>query len=202
MAEESFLLMSLSDSKSKKLAQVISNDTSRKILEYLTKKNATETELAKDLSIPLSTVHYNLKHLLKAKLVKSDEYHYSKKGKEVNHYALANKYIIITPGKVSGIRSKLKSILPVGIMVVATAGLLQFLPGFTTQSSTAGLMADAQKEMVRGTVMEASAPAMQQNIIQNTVQNPLMQNIGLWFLTGALFAILAFFLFEWIRSRK
>ena len=73
MAEESFLLVSLEEEKSKKLAQVLSNDTSRKILDLLSKKDLlTETDISKELSLPLSTVHYNLSHLVTSGLV-SDE---------------------------------------------------------------------------------------------------------------------------------
>jgi len=68
MTEESFMLVSLKESKAKKLAEVIGNDTCRKILDFLaSKKSATETEISKDLNIPISTVHYNLKHLLKVR---------------------------------------------------------------------------------------------------------------------------------------
>ena len=98
MTKKSFLLVSLKEDKAKKLAEVISNKTCRKILDYLAdKKDATESAIAKDLNIPISTVHYNMKALMTARLVKSDEYHYSEKGKEVSHYRLANQYVIIAP---------------------------------------------------------------------------------------------------------
>ena len=37
--EETFILLSLEEQQSKELAQVISNETARKILDYLGKKN-------------------------------------------------------------------------------------------------------------------------------------------------------------------
>ncbi len=124
MAEESFLMFSLKDEKSKKLAQVISNNTSRKILNELSKKSMTETELSKFLSLPISTVHYNLKALEEAKLIQADEFHYSEKGKEVNHYTVTNKLVIIAPKSEDNIWSKLKSMLvALGISVVATGAL-------------------------------------------------------------------------------
>ena len=116
MSKTSFLLVSLKEDKAKELAQVISNESCRKILDYLAdKEDATETELAKALGIPISTVHYNLKHLVNGGLVSVEEFHYSEKGKEVNHYKLANKYIIIAPKTTYGIKEKLKSILPVSL---------------------------------------------------------------------------------------
>ena len=88
------MVVSLKESKTKKLAQVITNDTSVKILDFLANRdNATETEIANALKAPISTVHYNLQALMDTRMVKWDEFHYSEKGKEVRHYTLANRYI-------------------------------------------------------------------------------------------------------------
>ena len=73
--KETFLMVSLEEDKAKKLAQVLSNDTSRKILDHLSNKKATETELSKELNLPISTVHYNLRHLLASRLVEAGEFH-------------------------------------------------------------------------------------------------------------------------------
>ena len=126
MGKKSFLLVNLQEDKAKKLAQVMSNDSCRKILDFLTEKEGTESEISAKLDIPLSTVHYNLQHLQKAGLVVAEEYHYSEKGKEVNHYKLANKYIIIAPKSTYGISEKLKSILPVGLIALGGAFILGF----------------------------------------------------------------------------
>ena len=93
MAKEKFVLVSLKEEKAKELAQIIANESCRKILDYLAEKEATESELAEKLNLPISTVHYNLQHLIEGSLVTVEEFHYSEKGKEVNHYKLANKYI-------------------------------------------------------------------------------------------------------------
>tara|TARA_Y100000310_G_scaffold296626_1_gene329014 strand:+ start:4454 stop:4765 length:312 start_codon:yes stop_codon:yes gene_type:complete len=95
MANKNFLLLSLEDSKAKKVANIVSNDSCRKILDYLSEhETSTESELAEKLEIPISTVHYNLQQLMESDLITAEEFHYSKKGKEVSHYKLANKYII------------------------------------------------------------------------------------------------------------
>ena len=76
-------MVSLEEGKAKELAEVITNDTSRKILNYLAdQEDVVETDLAKELGLPLSTVHYNLQKLVKAGLVATEEFHYSKKGRE------------------------------------------------------------------------------------------------------------------------
>ena len=64
MTKEKFLLVSLQEDKAKKLAQVVTNDNCRRILDYLADREATETDLAKKLNLPISTVHYNLKQLV------------------------------------------------------------------------------------------------------------------------------------------
>ncbi|MFC2136447.1 ArsR/SmtB family transcription factor, partial [Bacteroidota bacterium] len=124
--KESFLLVSLNESKAKELAQVVTNDTCRKILNYLADNEATESEIAKELSLPISTVHYNLQQLIKGSLVIVDEFHYSEKGKEVNHYKLANKFIIIAPKSTWGLKEKLKKVLPITAIVVVASFAVQF----------------------------------------------------------------------------
>jgi len=126
MTKEKFILVSLKDEESKKLAQIITNDTSRKILDYLADKETTESELAEKLGIPISTVHYNLQALVKGRLVEAEEYHYSEKGKEVLHYKLANKYIIIAPKSTFGIKERLKKILPVGLIALTGSFFVYF----------------------------------------------------------------------------
>ena len=64
MEDNTFMMVSMKDSKS--VADALSNKTSQKILQYLTeKKEATESELAEKLEIPLPTIHYNIQQLKK-----------------------------------------------------------------------------------------------------------------------------------------
>jgi DNA-binding transcriptional ArsR family regulator len=183
MAKKSFLLVSLNENKAKKLAEVISNNTCRKMLDFLAEKNdVTESDIAKALNIPLSTVHYNMKALVEARLVKSDEYHYSEKGKEVSHYKLANQYVIIAPeGEKHLLREKLRSIIPTALIMGAAAGIIKiFSGGFLAAQETAAPMmlksavgSGAAEEGVRAVAYEAtnavadeavaeSAPALMQ----------------------------------------
>ena len=201
MAKESFLLVSLKGSKAKKLAQVISNETSRKILDYLAEnKKATESELSKELSLPISTVHYNIKHLVEAKLLKADEFHYSDKGKEVNHYSLTNKYIIIAPESTTpGIKDRLKSILPVALIALATAGIMQILSKyysglgyFASKSAQAPMAAEAGGDLVLGA----------ERVVVQAPVTMAGTNFVLWFLIGAVFVILVYLFVEWLRNRK
>ena len=78
MAKEKLLLINLNEQKTKKISEIISSNTSRKILDYLADKDDTEQNISKNLNIPISTVHYHLQKLVEAQLVIIEEFHYSK----------------------------------------------------------------------------------------------------------------------------
>lgn len=207
MTEESFLLMNLKEDQAKKLAQVISNDSCRKILDFLTHNdNATESQLSEELKIPISTVHYNLQHLQKSKLVKVDEFHYSKKGKEINHYKLAKKFIIIAPEESSpGLMDKLKSILPLGIFAIIGTGVIQIYQYLQNQGLglTSSDMVVKSANFVSNSRMAEAVP----QAIQTTTQSlPAPQassepNLALWFLAGSVFMILIILIFNLIKKK-
>ena len=48
MAKKNFLLLSMEDSKIKKISNVISNESCRKLPDFLSEKEATESELAEN----------------------------------------------------------------------------------------------------------------------------------------------------------
>ncbi len=90
MPKSNFLLVDLNEPKVKKLAETITSKISRKILNHLAEKEDTEQNISKSLAMPISTVHYHLQRLQEANLVKVEGYHYSPKGREVNHYNAQN----------------------------------------------------------------------------------------------------------------
>src|SRR3990167_9878441 len=137
MTNKNFLLLSLEDSKTKKIANVVSNESCRKILDYLAKKEATESELAEKMQMPISTIHYNLQQLMETGLIITEEFHYSEKGKEVLHYKLANKYIIISPKGTYGLKEKLKGILPTALITLGTAGIIQLFSKYFSKGTVA-----------------------------------------------------------------
>lgn len=134
---EKYVLMDLKDKSSKELATVLSSPTAKKILDLLSEKNKlSESDISKELSIPISTVHYNLSILCKAKLVEVREFHYSEKGREVNHYSLANKLIIIAPSKVDdSMKNRIKDLflsIVFGVFFIGV-GALSFLKAKSLQ---------------------------------------------------------------------
>jgi len=196
MAKNKLLLVDLNDKKTKKLAETITSSTSRKILDYLADKDDTEQNMAKELRIPISTIHYHLQKLVEASLVVADEFHYSKKGREVNHYKLANKYIIITPKKITGIKQKLKNILPVGLVILGVSGIIKLATQFTTRSMGA-------TPLMEKAVMTAPTAAKMKMDAVGAVENAMYASppdIALWFLIGGMSAVLVYVLVVLVRS--
>ena len=208
MADKSFVLMSLKEDKVKKMTQVLNNDTCRKILEYLSQnERATATEISKNLNLAMSTVHYNLKQLSDNGLVTSDEYHYSEKGKEVIHYGLANKYIIIAPKEDKSIMDKIKGFLPITLITAGAGALLYFIE---TQWTNILKLMPFQKEMlleeyaadalVRTNDFAEPAMAMTETV---TITEPTTgMLIAPWFIAGAAFAILLMVAYDLTRKNK
>ena len=198
---KNFLLLSMEDEKIKKISNVISNESCRKILDYLADKEATESELSAKLNIPISTVHYNLQQLMETGMIDAEEYHYSQKGKEVNHYRLANKYIIIAPKKTFGIKEKLKSILPVALIAGGAALVLRYSQKFFASGSVTKIFENSKQILVRETIItqqaldsvggaqssanSIAAPAMSQGVsAAKTFQAPQLINKTTEYLTA------------------
>ena len=118
-----------------------------------------------------------------------EEFHYSPKGREVNHYKLANKYIIIAPQKISGLREKLKGILPVGLVVLGISGIIKIIT-LTKEKTFSGAneMLKAAPVFTEDRMLEAGL-----EINQLTAAAPLLPpsapDYALWFLIGAVSAI-------------
>lgn len=135
--DKKFIMMNIDDESSKKVAEVISNPTCKKILNYIAdNKEKSEEDIAKDLGIPINTVEYNLKKLLDSGLVeKSNKFFWSKRGKKINLYKPANRHIIISPKKRPDM-NLLKSIVPVIIALVVVIAAILLLQNPQTQTQT------------------------------------------------------------------
>ncbi len=192
MAKSNFLLVDLNEPKTKKLAETITSDTSRKILNHLAEKEETEANIAKMLDLPISTVHYHLQKLQEAHLITAKEFHYSQKGREVLHYKLANKYIIIAPQHVSGLKEKLKGILPTVIVALGISAIIKFI-----QSSSQAVPA---MEAIESVTADA-APQFAMKAAEIIPQAVTQPDIALWFLVGSFTALLIYVIVELIKEK-
>ena len=159
--------LQLSQGKAKRVAQLLANETSAKIMDSITKDSKPESQISKELKIPLSTVHHNIQQLREAGLVTSDEYTYSEKGKEVRHYKLASEHVVITTNPLA--TTALLSGLGLSLLVAAIFYLQQ--PAVEETKMLAARSMDAAEG-----AMMAAAP------VQEAISRPV---VWPWILLGA-----------------
>jgi len=182
MSSEKYILFSLDDDKSKKLGEAISNSTCKKILGLLSEKELSEEDISKELKIPLTTTEYNLKKLLHSGLIeKSENFFWSKRGKKILTYKVANKLIVISPKK-SNVYSKLKSIVP----VVLISGIFTFL--ISIYSRTQNFSQDILLKT--------------ENSLAGAQQISTFSSSGnwIWFLAGWFSFMIIFLIWNWRRN--
>jgi DNA-binding transcriptional ArsR family regulator len=191
MVDETFMLLSMKDSKA--VADAISNKTAQKIIAYLTEhKESTESELSKELKVPLPTVHYNIQQLKKAKLIEAKEFFWSKKGKEMLVYKLAKKYIIISPDSSEGTLSKLKNILPITLLSLVGSGAVYLY------QKTKFIASDVKFKATESAITMGKKIAEESDPQEILIQEP---NFALWFLAGSLFIISSIFLISLFKKK-
>lgn len=138
-----FIIADLNDEKSKDIAAVLGNKTSRKILDYLAENDATETQIAGALNLPASTVNYNIQRLLKANLIEAKDFYWSPKGNKVHIYKAARKLIVIAPKHARGYEA-LKSIIPI-ILIGILLSMIVYTNLIQRQQILTGEIAEQSK---------------------------------------------------------
>ena len=96
--EEKLLILQLSED-CKKIARLLSNETSIRILKLLNNKSMSAGDLADELQVRLNTLKYNLDSLLEVGLIRVRQIKWSRKGREVKIYEAVKRVIILLPGK-------------------------------------------------------------------------------------------------------
>ena len=183
---EKFIMVSLEEEKTKKLAEVISNDTARKLLNYLSDhEEVTVNEMSKELSLPVSTVDYNIKNLLKSGLVESTEFKWSSKGRQMDLYRLTNKHIIISAKKNFALREIFQQALPIILVGLVVSALIEFFTNKTYFITQSGLKSE-NVALEMAALADSAVPALQSI------------HYGLWFFFGVLFVVI-FSL--WLRKK-
>lgn len=186
-----YVMVSLEDTRTKKLADVLGNKTCKRIIDFLAEKEATKTEIAKALKAPLNTVEYNVNKLVEAGLVeKSKNYFWSQKGKKIGIYKISNKYIVILPKS----KNYFKPIVP----VVIISGALTFLIWFFlripyTQRITIEEGTKALKDAAE--MIKTQAPFTFQSFLLSIPP-------WAWFLIGALIAVAVYIIILFISWKR
>lgn len=118
MRDEKYLNVDLNDPRSAAIAEVMTNKTCKKILDLISERQMSESDIASELGIPLNTVGYNIKKLLDAELIeKTKNFFWSVKGKKISTYKLSNKKIIISP-------RRLVSVAPLALIAAVLGAIL------------------------------------------------------------------------------
>lgn len=191
MADNKLIMMNLDDERTKNLADVLGNKTAKKILSYLTEKEASESDVARELNIPANTVNYNVRKLLDSGLIeKSALYFWSVKGKKMPSYKVSKKMVVISPrtsnvGKVFG--------------AFLLTGAAAFFVKLYTQSIVVSKQALEQTyekaivdsgEMAVGVVSSSTGSSI-------PVVSTQIPQLWLWFLLGGLTSLVIYMILNW-----
>lgn len=96
--EEKLLILQISED-SRKIARILSNEISIRILKLLERKSMSAADIADELGVRLNTLKYNLDSLLEVGLIRVRQVKWSRKGREIKVYETVGKTIILLPGK-------------------------------------------------------------------------------------------------------
>ncbi len=173
---EKYITIDIEDPRAAKIAEVISNKTAKRILTAIAEKEMSESEIARELGIPLNTTGYNVKKLADSGLIeKVNRFFWSSRGKRINTYRISDKKIVISPKMITkGIIPAVlgSSIVAFGIKVfVDNANKIDYAAEKSAASSTVA------SEMSRATANYPEAWA--------------------WFLLGALITLLIILVWNW-----
>ena len=191
-------MVDLDDPRTSKIAESLGSDSCKKILEALSDKDMSETDLSEKLGMPLNTVGYNLNKLVDSGLVeKAKEFFWSVKGRKIKMYTLSNKKIVISP------KTMAKGVVPAIVAAaLGVVGLRMFYSesylGGTAMQRTSDLAEPVVK--AAGDVGEAFPMAAGAAEAVSGSTSVIASQPWLWFGVGAVCAIVVFTL--WQRFRK
>jgi len=199
MVNKKYINIDLDDARIKDLADVISNKTSKKIIGYLVDKEASETEIARDLKLAANTVNYNVKKLLKSGLIeKSKTYFWSVKGKKIPYYSVADKKIVISPKSFSGVKQTFVTLVisgfaALGIKIYADQYLTQNVATTITERVAGDLVVEGDSVAAGiGSGTSAAGEVATETIVMTVTQT--IPEIWMWFLIGAMVSLLVYFI--------
>jgi len=187
---DKYISIDLDDPRAGKIAEVISNKTSKKILSLLAEGEVSESEIANKLNVPLNTVDYNIKKLVESGLIeKCKGFLWSVKGKRIEKYKVSNREILISP------RIMARGILPALIGLIVLAGLISVWQSSQNALFSQDNVASGDNALLQGGESAAVAKVSERMDIAGNINNAYVQNInipepGIWFLFGGLIALL------------
>lgn len=195
--EEKYLLVSLEDERAESISEVISNKTCKKILNFLTEKEASVSDIAENMNIPINTADYNVKKLVKAGFIEMKSSMWSIKGKKIPIYRVSNRKIIISQKKTT--LGKLKNFTPALIVSAIFTLFLLFEDKLSLISENKGAVLSSSLESAAGDIARTMPSGVDLIAKASNVQSSF--SITSYFLIGIWVALIAFVIFS-IRSEK
>jgi DNA-binding transcriptional ArsR family regulator len=204
---EKHLMIDLDDPRTEKIAEIMANKSARKIIGVLAEKQLSEGDIAKQLGMPINSVEYNLKKLISVGLVeKTSDFFWSSRGKKIPVYRIADRKIVISP------RTGFKGIIPAVLISGAiAAGIWKFgigkggeiVQNYAAPVADKAMLAASEATRCIGVdgmkcgAEAGSAAASSAADLAVQASGLVYPDVSLWFLFGALSAILIFLAWNW-----
>jgi len=203
--DEKLLILPLNDSK--RVSQVLSNDTARRILEVLAEAPLSASEVAARLGLPLTTVQYNINKLLDAGLVRVERTKYSEKMREVKIYAPARKLVVIVPEQARADRRSVIEALKRYLGMLTAAGVAALLlDAIVTTRLEQGLKRTVEEGWLPVPAPTATPMHLGEGLptFSDIIArlSPVSEHVGFWFFFGCVFVTVLFALWEAARSKR
>jgi len=217
MAEtEKIISLDLNDSRMKFISEIFGSESCKKILNLLAEKELTETDISRELKMPLNSVDYNVKKLVQAGLIESGSHWWSVKGKKMPSYRVSDKKIVISPKRLSSSVLLIPALLVGGLISLTIKKLVELNSYVPEQNllmaksavdsvsyasvATAGFGAGAG-EIARGELINDAPAMISQQVAEKT---SLIGSFAgwQWFLIGIWSGILIFFLLNYFLERR
>lgn len=200
--------------ESKKIRQILSNETSVRILSELQEKSLSASDLSEILSIPLNTVLYNLNILIENELVFVKKIKYSEKGREIKIYEAPQKAIIFVPetSSKSSLIALIKQYASVLVLSLGIGFVFRYLYYYLSKPKGLALKSipeSASDSVISGTesfkhTLDAASRFDYSSLLLKL--NDLIYTIFaeelFWFFLGSLFTIILLLIVHKLNSKK
>ncbi len=190
---DKYLMIELDDERVESIAEAISNRTSKKILVLLAESELSESELSEKLGMPLSTIDYNVKKLVRAGLIEKTRTFWSSKGRKIPVYRTSSRKIIISP------RKKFSGIVPTILISGVVALALKVFADYKRLGAVTMEKAGETAAAAAGTVGAGADFVKPSGFFYNVLAGA--PNSWAWFFIGALAGLTIYTLWNYTRKR-
>ena len=201
--DEKVLILPLGE-ESKKITRTLSNDSARQVLELLTDKAMSASEIARELDTPLTTVKYNLNSLIESGLITIKQTKWSAKGRKIKIYAPAHKLIVVVPDKTDrkSVVDILRRYLGVLLGAAVVSGIIEVWHYRPSLRGAPSAVMDAEETAGTGIPMPAPTPIPKMGMDMPSIDLSQMlgNHPGVWFFFGCIFVVVLLVLMEYRRK--